>query len=460
MQKFYFYNTPERKKVEFVPIVPGKVGMYSCGPTVYWSPHIGNMYAYICWDILVRSLRFAGYQVNWVMNLTDVGHLTDDGDSGEDKMEKGAQREGLTVWEIAKKYTDEFLHTLDILHINRPDVVCKATDNIPEQIDLIKKIEANGFTYKIDDGIYFDTGKFPGYGDFGHLNLEQLKEGARVEVNNQKKNPSDFALWKFSPKDGLKRQMEWESPWGVGFPGWHIECTAMSVKYLGKKFDIHTGGEDHIPIHHTNEVAQGYGAFGGQTAKYWLHNAFITTNKEKMSKSKGGFDTILKLAEKYDPMAFRYLAISSNYRRGLDFSMDSLEGALSSLKSLRKTIFDLGETSTGQVIEEYRVKFLEKIADDMGMSEAWAVVYAMLKSENSDADKLATWKEFDKVFGFDFKFEKVDVPKEVGELARARYVAKQARKFEEADKLRDKLAQMGYAIEDTTDSYVVKRISV
>ncbi len=445
-----------------MPIVPGKIGIYSCGPTVYWSPHIGNMYAYTCWDIMVRSLRYAGYKVNWVMNLTDVGHLTDDADNGEDKMEKGAQREGVSVWEVAKRYTDEFLQTLDVLHIIRPDVMCKATDNIAEQIDLIKKIESNGFVYKTEDGLYFDTEKFPGYAEFGHLNLEQLKEGARVEANYQKKNPSDFALWKFSPSasSGLpKRQMEWDSPWGVGFPGWHIECTAMSVKYLGEKFDIHTGGEDHIPIHHTNEVAQGYGAFGGQTAKYWLHNAFITTNKEKMSKSKGGFDTVLKLAQNYDPMAFRYLAITSNYRRGLDFSMESLEGAVSSLKSLRKTISELGE-EVGGVIEEFRNKFLDKVADDMAMSEAWAVVYAMFKSEHNNPDKLATWLEFDRVLGFDFKFKKMEIPKDVEELALARYEAKKAKRFAEADKLRDKLSQMGYAIEDTTDSYVVKRISV
>ncbi|KKR67157.1 MAG: Cysteine-tRNA ligase [Microgenomates group bacterium GW2011_GWA2_40_6] len=244
------YNTASRKKEELEPMVPGKVGIYSCGPTVYSSPHIGNMYAYICWDVLVRTLRYLGYEVKQVVNITDVGHLTSDADEGEDKMEKGSKKEGVSAWDLAKKYENEFLENLKLLNIEMPAVMPRATDHIAEQIELIRKIEANGFTYKINDGIYFDTAKFSGYGDFGHLDLEKIK--ARVETNLEKKNPADFALWKFSPKDGTKRQMEWESPWGIGFPGWHIECTAMSTKYLGNPFDIHTGGEDHIAIHHTN----------------------------------------------------------------------------------------------------------------------------------------------------------------------------------------------------------------
>jgi len=462
MQKFYFYNTPVRKVEEFVPIVPGKVGIYSCGPTVYWSPHLGNMYAYICWDVLVRSLRYVGYDVSWVMNITDVGHLTDDSDTGEDKMEKGAKREGVSVWDVAKKYTDEFLENLRVLNIKTPDVLCKATDNIKEQIYLIKKMEEKGFTYKIDDGMYFDTSKFSGYADFGHLNIEQMKEGARVEVNTQKRNPVDFALWKFSPPvvaGQAKRQMEWESPWGVGFPGWHIECTAMSTKYLGNHFDIHTGGEDHIPVHHTNEVAQAYGAFGQNIANFWIHNAFITINSEKMSKSKGGFATILELSKTYEPMAFRYLSVSSNYKRGLDFSEESMIGASSSLKGLKKHIESLGKEE-GSVLTVFRDKFVEKLSDNLSMSEAMAVVYEMLKSDSKPQDKLATWLDFDKVLGFDFKFEEEVVPEEVGKLAVLRLEAKKSKDWARADELRDKISSMGYSIEDTGDSYVVKRLTV
>jgi len=254
-QKIYLYNTLTRKKEEFKPIIPGKVGIYSCGPTVYWNQHVGNMYAYLFADILVKTLRYFGYEVKHVMNLTDVGHLTSDADSGEDKMEKGAKREGLSVWDLAKKYEKQFFESEELLNIKRPDVVCPATEYIKEQIELIKLIEKNGFTYTITDGVYFDTNKFPDYAKFANLKLDEIVDTDRDEISKEKRNRSDFALWKFSPKDE-KRQMEWESPWGVGFPGWHIECTAMSVKNLGERFDIHTGGIDHIPIHHTNEITR------------------------------------------------------------------------------------------------------------------------------------------------------------------------------------------------------------
>ena len=386
------YNTLTRQKEEFKPISENEVGIYSCGPTVYSSPHIGNMYAYVCWDVLVRTFKYLGYKVNNVINITDVGHLTSDADNGEDKMERqsanmlyincskcnkiiptffAATKQAfdtgsfsnnsvncgfcgavnvfdkkdmffennysnrISVWEIAKKYENEFLENLKELNIEEPWKMPRATDHVQEQIDLIKKIENNGFTYKTSDGIYFDTSKFADYGKFANLNLEKLKEGARVEINEEKKNPTDFALWKFSPTDE-KRQMEWESPWGVGFPGWHIECTAMSTKYLGEIFDIHTGGEDHIAVHHTNEIAQGYGAFGHNTANYWMHNAFITFKGEKISKSSGGLYTIFDLKEMgFDSLAYRYMILNSHYRNGIEFSIENLKTAEIALNKLR-----------------------------------------------------------------------------------------------------------------------------
>jgi len=290
----YLTNTLTRKKENFSPLKKGSVGIYSCGPTVYWNQHIGHMYAYVQWDVLVRLLRFQGNEVNWVMNLTDVGHMTSDEDAGEDKMEKGAKREGLTVWQIADKYIKQFTDSLMLLNIKTPDVLCRATDHIEDQIELIKKIEANGFTYKTGTGLVFDTSKFPDYAKFANLNLEDQKAGARTEVDPEKRNPWDFLLWVTNQPNHI---MQWDSPWGKGFPGWHIECTAMSTKYLGERFDIHTGGKEHVSVHHTNEIAQGYGAFGHQTADYWLHNEWLLVNGEKMSKSLGNNVLVTDLIE-------------------------------------------------------------------------------------------------------------------------------------------------------------------
>jgi len=451
------YNTATRKKEEFKPIKENEVGMYSCGPTVYSSPHIGNMYAYICWDVLVRTLRYLGYNVNWVMNVTDVGHLVNDSDDGEDKMEKGSKKEGLSVWEIAKKYENEFEENLKELSINHPNILCRATDNIKEQIDLIKKIEENGFTYKISDGIYFDTSKFADYGKFANLNLDKIREGARVEVNEEKKNPTDFALWKFSPKD-QKRQMEWESPWGVGFPGWHIECTAMSTKYLGNLFDIHTGGEDHIPVHHTNEIAQGYGAFGKMTANYWMHNAFITFGGSKISKSSGGLYTVMDLKEMgFDPLAYRYMALGSNYRKGIEFSVEGLKAAEISLNKIRyyKT------EENGVVNEEYKTEFISKISDDLAMPEALAVMWKMLKSDDLSAgDKWATILDFDRVLGLnlDKKVEVEEIPQEILDLVEERKRSREEKNWAESDKLREVLKNKGYLVEDSQNSCKIHRI--
>lgn len=459
MQKVFLYNTPERKKVEFVPIVPGKIGIYSCGPTVYWDQHIGNMYAFVCWDLLVRSLRYFGYDVTWVMNITDVGHLTSDADSGEDKMEKGAKREGISAWEIAKKYERQFLDSLEMLNVNYPKDkhMPHATDYIEEQIKMVLKLEKNGFTYKTNDGIYYDTSKFANYAEFAHLNLEELKAGASVEVNPEKKNPTDFALWKFSPVLE-KRQMEWDSPWGVGFPGWHLECTAMSTALLGEKFDIHTGGQEHIKIHHTNEIAQGFGVFGGQTANYWIHNGWLTM-KEKMSKSLGNVYTVDDLQKKgYDPVAFRYMVCTTHYHKGMEFSFESLKSAEEMLGKIKNILIGVGDS--GLVSADFKKRFLGKLADDLAMPQAMAVVWEMLRSDLRPEDKKATWLDFDKVLGLNLDLEEELLPQEVLTLAKARQVAKQKKDWVQADLFRNRLRELGFVVEDKKDDYIVKRISV
>jgi cysteinyl-tRNA synthetase len=449
------YNTLTRSKEELKPIDGGKVGIYSCGPTVYSSPHIGNMYAYVCWDILVRTLRFLGYEPRQVVNITDVGHLTSDADSGEDKMEKGSKKEGMTVWEIAKKYEDEFLENLKDLNIEMPWRMPRATDNIQEQIALIKKIEKNGFTYETSDGIYFDTSKFADYGKFANLNLEKIREGARVEINEEKKNPTDFALWKFSPTNE-KRQMEWESPWGVGFPGWHIECTAMSTNILGETFDIHTGGEDHIPVHHTNEIAQGFGAFGHNTAHYWMHNAFITFGGSKISKSSGGLYTVKDLMEMgFEGLAYRYMVLGSHYRKGMEFSLETLKSAQTALNKLRSYKVEL----LGKVNEEIKKEFGEVIANDLAMPEAMALVWKTAKSSLEPADKWATLVEMDRVLGLDLnKNTEEEIPEEIKKMAEDRVEARENKNWAESDRLRDLIKEKGYLVEDLKISYKIIKI--
>lgn len=457
MQKIFLYNTATRKKEEFKPLEEGKVGIYACGPTVYSSPHIGNMYAYIVWDELVRTLKYLGYEVRQVINVTDVGHLVDDGDNGEDKMEKGSKKEGLSAWELAKKYEAEFVENLEMLNIEMSWKMPRATDHIKEQIELIQKIETNGFTYRTSDGIYYDTEKFSGYSDFAHLDPEKIK--ARVEENKEKKSPADFALWKFSPKDGAKRQMEWQSPWGVGFPGWHIECTAMSTKYLGNPFDIHTGGEDHIAIHHTNEIAQAYGAWGKQTANYWMHNAFITFNGGKISKSTGGLYTIFDLQKiGFDPLAYRYMVLGSHYRKGMTFSIDSLKAAQVALIKLKEFLVNIKDV--GKVNEEYQKIFIEKISDDMAMPEVMAVVWKLVKDDNiTGVDKRATLLDFDKVLGL--KLEKSvieEIPEEIKKLAAERLKARMDKNWTESDRLRGAIKEKGYEVEDLKNDCKIRKI--
>ena len=455
-QKIYFYNTATKKKEEFKPINDGKVGIYSCGPTVYWNQHIGHMYAYTQWGTMVNFLRYVGYEVKWVMNVTDVGHMTSDEDAGEDKMEKGAKREGISVWDIAKKYEKQFLESLDAFNIQRPDVVCRATEHIPEQINLAKRIEENGFAYLTKTGLVYDTAKFADYAKFANLKLSEMDSGARVEVDEEKKNPWDFLLWVINQPNHI---MKWMSPWGEGFPGWHIECTAMSTKYLGETFDIHTGGIEHIGVHHTNEIAQGYGAFGHQTANFWMHNAWLTLKGgEKMSKSLGNGYTATQLKEMgFDPLAHKLLVLTSHYRKGLEFSLDSLKASQRSLFKLRSLVVNW---PTGGVVDpNYRQKFVELLADDLQVSEGIALIWKMIKDKNvKNEDKKATILDFDKVLRLDLdkKVIEEEIPNEIRDLAKKRMEAKNNKNWAEADRLRGEIKEKGYLVEDLIDGFKVK----
>lgn len=482
------FNTLHHKLEEFVPIEKGKAGIYSCGPTVYWNAHIGHMYAFVVWDVFVRFLKWEGYDVTRVMNITDVGHLTSDSDTGEDKMEKGAERENLTVWQVAKKYTEQFFSSTDELNVLRPDVVCLATDHIREMIELVQKIEQNGYAYKIADGVYFDTSKLKNYGEMAKLNLEGQEEGARIEKVLGKKNPQDFALWKFSYPEGRdfiekkddsqkRRQMEWQSPWGLGFPGWHIECTAMSVKYLGENFDIHTGGIEHIPIHHTNELAQAEGAYHHNTANFWLHNNHLNLKGEKMSKSSGNVYTVSDLKEKgFDPLSLRYLFLNSHYRQGVQFSLDALTSSQNALNNLRSMVsgLTLHKYETNSLSKEKDLKrenFLEKfrssMEDDLNYPNALAAMWDSLKSNIPSLDKLDLLYEFDDVFGLKLreyasaeiiKTANTKIPKEITDLSVKRDALRNEKKFSEADSLRKIIEEKGWRVVDEGNKgKVIKR---
>lgn len=459
MQKVFLYNTASRQKEEFVPVKENEVGIYSCGPTVYWNQHIGHMYAYTQWGTLVNFLRYVGYKVKWVMNLTDVGHLTSDADTGEDKMEKGAAREGLTPWEIAKKYEKQFIESLDLFNIQKPDILCRATEHINEQIELAKKIEANGFSYKTETGLVFDTSKFKDYAKFANLKLTEMDVGNRVKIDIEKKNPWDFLLWVTNQPNHI---MKWNSPWGEGFPGWHLECTAMSTKYLGETFDIHTGGIEHIGVHHTNEIAQGYGAFGHQTANYWIHNAWLTLKGgEKMSKSLGNGYTAQQLVEMgYDPLAHKYLVLTSHYRKGLEFSIDSLKSSQTALFKLRNLLSNWGDN--GQINQDYKNQFIELMSNDLLTSEALALIWKLTKDENiKNEDKKATIVDFDKVLDLDLnkKIEDEKIPQEIWDLVDKRKKVREEKNWLESDRLREEIKNKGYLVEDLQDECKIRKIN-
>ncbi|OIO12771.1 cysteine--tRNA ligase [Candidatus Gottesmanbacteria bacterium CG11_big_fil_rev_8_21_14_0_20_37_11] len=464
------YNTFTRKLEEFKPINQNKIGIYSCGPTVYWNQHIGHMYAYVQWDVLVRYLRYLDYTVKWVMNITDVGHLTSDEDIGEDKMEKGAKREGLTVWQIADKYIRQFTDSLDLLGIKRPDVLCRATEHIEEQIGLIKKIEKRGFTYKTKTGLVFDTAKFPDYEKFARLNLKKQNAGSRVEVDIEKRNPWDFLLWVTNQPSHI---MKWESPWGKGFPGWHIECTAMSVKYLGSQFDIHTGGIEHIAVHHTNEIAQGFGAFGKMTANYWLHNAWLLLEGEKMSKSLGNNVLVTDLIHKgYSPFHLRYLILNSHYRQGMNFTWKALNSAKNAMQSVNSQILKIlndkiDEKMTDQKIisnSPYVKTFTQALGDDLNIPKALAVFWNTLKANISNNEKYHILGLMDKVLGLgvqDIRKENEEekIPNEITDLCAQREIFREEKNFTQSDKLRKEIEEKGFYVKDTSKGPQITKIN-
>ncbi len=463
------YNTLTRKKEEFKPLKGKKVSLYSCGPTVYNFAHIGNLRTYIFEDILRRALEFNNYKVKQVMNITDVGHLTSDADSGEDKLEKGAKREGKTVWEIAEFYTKAFKQDLKDLNILEPHKWVKATDCIKDQIKFIKKLEKKGLTYKISDGIYFNTSKYPDYPKLAKLNLEGQKEGARVEANNEKKNPTDFSVWKFSYPNGRsfdsaqddaskRRQMEWNSPWGKGFPGWHLECSAISLKNLGKEFDIHTGGIDHIPIHHTNERAQNWGLVGKESVKFWMHGEFLIINEGKMAKSEDNFITLQTLKDRnINPLAYKYFVLQAHYRSKLNFSWKALEAAQTGYNNLIRDI--KGLERPGKACSSCKERFLKIINDDLNTAEALALVQELLKSDKPSSKKRQTIIEFDKVLGLNlnqYKQEK-EPSAEVKKLIEERQLARKNKDYKKSDELRQQLEEQGIRIKDLpNDGYEIE----
>jgi cysteinyl-tRNA synthetase len=407
MKEIHFYNTLTKEKDLFKAIDEKGVRIYSCGPTVYHYAHLGNLRAYIFADILNNTLREAGYNVKHQINITDVGHLVSDDDQGEDKMEKGAAREGKSVWDIAEMYTEAFFNDLKDLNIDKEKFIwTKATDYIKEQIEMVKKLEEKGYTYKTSDGIYFDTSKFATYTELAHIDIEGLQKGKRIEdENNEKKNKTDFALWKFSPTNE-KRQMEWDSPWGVGFPGWHIECSAMIKAVLGDHIDIHTGGIDHIPVHHTNEIAQSESTCddGKRFVNFWMHVNFLNADKGKMSKSTGDFLRLETLKEKnINPLSYRYLLLMTHYRKEIRFSFESLEAAENAYNKLLKQAEKIkGETveKLSDAGEKYLEKFTSAMYDDLNTSIALATLWSILgDKELSNEEKYTLLLKIDKYFG-------------------------------------------------------------
>src|SRR5215470_14995796 len=454
-----FYDNYTRSLRTFEPLVAGEVGLYTCGPTVYDYQHIGNFRTFLFEDVLRRVLEWNGYGVKHVMNVTDVGHLVSDADDGEDKMEKGARRTGKSAWEIARLYTDAFLVDMKRLNIEDPGVLCRATDHIREQIDFIADIEKKGFTYRTSDGVYFDTSKQDDYGFLARLDIKGLEAGKRVD-QGEKRHPTDFALWKFSPA-GEQRQMEWDSPWGKGFPGWHIECSAMAQKYLGDYFDIHCGGEDHIPVHHTNEIAQTEARVGTRLANFWLHGYFLLSNDAKMAKSAGEFLRVDSLVERgYDPLAFRYLCLTGHYRGQLNFTWDALDAAAVALERMRQGVYALRDAGDAAPDPALLERFTNEINDDLNVPRALAVAWETLRGDAAPAVKRATLLAFDRVFGLGLAqwAPPVEViPDDVKKLADARAAARRAKDWALADRLRGELATAGWDMEDRADGYALKR---
>jgi len=482
----YLYNTLTKKKQVFKPIKDKLVGLYTCGPTVYSYAHIGNLRTYIFEDILKRVLLYQGYKVKHVMNITDVGHLTSNADTGEDKIEKTAKKTKKSAFEIAEFYTKSFFNDCKKLNILAPDIVAKATDHIKEDIELIKALEKNNFTYETSDGIYFDTSKFKDYGKLTGMNFkklnETLKAGARIELSPEKRNITDFSLWKFSPKNS-KRQMEWQSPWGIGFPGWHIECSVINLKYLGNAFkgkklfpkkaqtiDIHTGGRDLIPIHHTNEIAQVEAVTNKKFVNFWLHGEFLVLKDARMGKSKGNV-ILIKNLEKlgFSPLAFRYLALNSHYRASLEFSLKALENAQESLNNIYNFILDClidkkkthKQRKTTLSLKKIEKEFEKSISNDLNIPKAlaafWKLIREYYQNRNNSKEFYELALKFDKILGLGLgKIKLITPPKKIKELVKKREQLRKIKEWEKADKIRKIIEKSGFLIEDRKEGVVIK----
>ncbi len=465
------YNTMSRTVEDFKPIREGEVGMYCCGPTVYNYAHIGNLRTYVFEDLLHRTLVKAGYHVKHVMNITDVGHLTGDGDDGEDKLAKSARENGRSVWDIAAFYTDAFFRDEEALDIIRPDIVCRATDHIQAMIDIIRRLEEKGHTYISGGNVYFSIDTIDDYGKLARLNLDDLKEGARIEVDSNKRNPKDFVLW-FTNSKFKDQVMVWPSPWGTGYPGWHIECSAMSSEYLGDHFDIHCGGIDAIPVHHTNEIAQSEAAFGVKPwVDYWCHGEFLLNDKGKMSKSSGEFLTLSVLVDKgYDPLDYRYFCLTGHYRSQLKFSFESLDQARSARQTLVRKIAQYRKECTPAAVLDgktrgYLDSFYEAMFNDLKAPQALGVLWSMLRDPSlADDQKLAAVLDMDSILGLSLdRVEAVQdevavADSEALELLARRSEAKKAKDWAQADEIRDRLSRMGYKVVDTPSGPQLERL--
>lgn len=460
-----FFNSLTRTKEEFVPFDPALIRIYSCGPTVYSHQHIGNMRPYVFADVLKRTLGFFGFSVKHVINITDVGHLTDDADAGDDKMELAARREGISIWDIAARYTELFKNDIARLNVKDPDLWSRATDHIPEQIEMVETLERKGFAYATGDGVYFDTSKDPRYPQLGQRDLAQQESQDRIQRSDEKRNSADFALWKCSPA-GETRQMEWDSPWGSGFPGWHIECSAMSSKYLGEQFDIHTGGIDHIPVHHPNEIAQSEAAFDVHPwVRLWMHNGWLMFGDEKISKSTGGLLNLEDLVEQgIEPLAFRFFFLSAVYRQQLSFSIEALKGAQKSYRRLVRHAMELRESASESGVEapdpQYLARFGAALADDLNTPQALAVVWEVVRSDLTPAAKWALLARFDSVLGLDLESATLaegEADAEIDGLIQERNDARASKNFARADEIRDLLLERGIVLEDSPEGTIWRR---